>query len=708
MDAYLFTALIALSVFLFVLSAFSIVRYLLRNRRGKNVYRRSFVRADMDTVKDTEQLRGSGSLKERSGKQGRGRFYAFGVLIAAIFGTLIVRLWSLQILGYDYYSKLSDENKTVRVTIPANRGRILDRYGNELVGNRPSITVSGKRVLAEDSGLVHRLSLVLGIPVGIVRRNLLNDAEGVQSDHTIASDVPMKSVAYIREHPTLFKGVNVEPRTVRYYPYGSLGAHIVGYTGPVTEDFLRGQTGNEPNPYQSGDIIGKDGAEATFEHILKGFNGAMDYEVNAHGNPTGEVKLDSEPVSGDDVVLTLDAALQRETDQILLDIINMVRNDSENKNCNAGAILCIDVEDGGILASSSYPSFFPSDLTRGISIELWEDLTSQESGYPLTNRVISGQYPAASTFKLFTSLAGLQNNKVTDDTMFTCNGYWEEYGEEWGQRCWIYPGGHGPVGLEESINVSCDFFFYSVGAAFYEEWYARKLQAEKEAREKGEVASDNDVPNPYQDYIATWGFGTPTGIDLPGEARGSIPTAEWKWDTFSDTPEEAMWQPGDMTNMSIGQGDILVTPLQLCNAYATFARRKAVMPHVFSHVIDTDGNAVVKYKAEEVERQPVYEARYHDRVMDGIKRVVAREGGFDTMPVQVAGKTGTAEVAGKDDYSWFVGFAPADEPKYCAICLIEQGGSGSLVAMNGVIQTFARIYGVDVGPPVMHQNRNER
>ncbi|MDR2035594.1 MAG: penicillin-binding protein 2 [Coriobacteriales bacterium] len=700
MNVYLFAALIALAIFLLILAGYFVARYLLGNRRKKSVYKSSFVRADINLVKDTEQIRGSGSLKDRPAKQGRGRFYAFGVLIAALFGTLTVRLWGLQILGYKNFIKLSSENMTSEVTVPANRGRILDRYGNELVGNRPSITVTGKRGLTEDGGLIHRLSLVLGIPVGIIRRNLLNDAEGAQSDHTIARDVPMESIAYIREHPTLFKGINVESRTVRYYPYGTLGAHVLGYTGPVTEEFLKNQTGDEPIPYKSGDIIGKDGAELTFERILQGMHGAKIYKVDAAGNPV-ELASEIEPVSGDDVVLTLDASLQRETDKILMDIINMVRNDTENKNCNAGALICIDVEDGSILASSSYPTYFPSDLTGGISTELWEELTSEESGYPLTNRAVSGEYPAASTFKIFTSLAGLQNNMITDDTEFYCDGFWvydRENGDQWGQRCWIYPRGHGRVGLEESINVSCDFFFYSVGAAFYDQWESYALEANGAIPQK-------ERPNPFQDYIATWGFGAPTGVDMPGEAQGRIPTAAWKLATFSDTPEDARWQPGDMTNMCIGQGDILVTPLQLLNGYTTFARQKAVTPHIFSHVINTQGDAVSKYKAVAVETQPEYEKKYHDRVMDGVKRVVEREGGFSEFPVQVAGKTGTAEVAGRDDYSWFVAFAPADQPKYCAICLIEQGGSGALVAMNGVIQTFARIYEVDAGEIRVWQNR---
>lgn len=702
MNAYVLAVILAVSVFLLVIAVFFIARYLFRNRRKKrkNIYQPSFARANKGRVRETEQLRGSGSLRERSPQQGRGRFYAFGVLIAAIFGTLTVKLWSLQILGHDEYIALSNENNTREVSVPANRGRILDRNGNELVGNRPSISVTGKRSLADDSALVHRLSLVLGVPLGIVRRNLLDDSADAQADRAIASDVSMESIAYIREHPTLFKGVGVESNTVRYYPYGSLGAHILGYTGPVTEEFLASQTGDEPIPYESGDIVGKDGAELTFEHILRGMPGTKVYKVDAAGNATEELP-GAEPVSGDDVVLTMDASLQRETDKILLDIINLVRERAGNTNCNAGVILCMDIKDGGILAASSYPTYYPSDLSGGISTELWESLTSDESGHPLTNRVVSGRYPAASTFKLFTSLAGLTNKMIEDDTSFYCNGYWDAYGEEWGQRCWIYPNGHGEMDLEESINYSCDIFFYSVGAAFYEQW--RNLKDDK-----GEKIDEFERPNPFQDYIATWGFGSLTGVDMPSEAAGAIPNAAWKWETFSDTPEEALWQPGDMTNMSIGQGDILVTPLQLCNAYATFARGKALVPHVFSHVIDANGDAVVTSEAEEMEVQPKYKKEHHDRVMDGLKRVVAREGGFDAIPVEVAGKTGTAEVAGKDDYSWFVGFAPADDPQYCALCLIEQGGSGSLVAMNGVIQAFARIYGVDAGEITIWQNRNER
>jgi penicillin-binding protein 2 len=312
----------------------------------------------------------------------------------------------------------------------------------------------------------------------------------------------------------------------------------------------------------------------------------------------------------------------------------------------------------------------------------------------LTNRVTSGQYPAASTFKAFVALAGLEHGIVAGGTQFTCTGFWEDYGEEWGQRCWIYPNGHGTLGLEEAINQSCDVFFYNVGAGFYERW---------------EEADDDAKTDDLQDFLKTWGFGSPTGVDIPGEMEGRVPTAAWKREAFSETPEPAQWRPGDMTNMSIGQGDILVTPLQMANGYAGIARKKMLKPHFFHQVLSSAGEVVVASTPEESAVQPTINDAYVARVEDGLRRVVARVGGkFNELPVSVAGKTGTAEVANKDDFSWFVGFAPASEPKYCVACLVEQAGDGSSAALLGVQHTLAALYGVDIGEIIVTQGSRER
>jgi penicillin-binding protein 2 len=400
------------------------------------------------------------------------------------------------------------------------------------------------------------------------------------------------------------------------------------------------------------------------------------------------------PQNGSDVCLTIDLALQQATERIMADVITS----SHQKGfpyADAGALLCIDIEDGGILASTSYPGFNPEELANGISEELWEELTREGSGYPLSNRVIAGQYPAASTFKAFMSLAGFAHGIIGGNTQFTCTGFWEDYGEQWGQRCWIYPNGHGTLGLEEAINQSCDVYFYNIGAAFYERW---------------EETSDEERVDELQDYLKTWGFGSVTGVDIPGEMEGRVPDARWKLSTFSDTPEAAQWQPGDMTNMAIGQGDILVTPLQLANGYAGIARKKMFKPHFFHQVLNNEGEVVVKGKAEDSVLQPVIDEGAIARVEDGLRRVVARTGGpFQQLPVTVAGKTGTAEVASAPaDFSWFVGFAPAEAPKYCVACLVERAGDGSSAALLGVQHTFAAIYGVDVGEILVTQGSMER
>jgi len=729
MGIYTQAILIGVIVFVSIVLVALVTRLILSKRRkarGKNtLFKPSFERAHARVGKDDERqkLRRTMPTAPKKGPEAKGRFYAFGALIAVLFGTLGIRLWTLQVLASDRYLNEANENMTSDVSTPATRGRILDRNGIELVANRASTVLTGKRDLINQRGLVHRLSLLLGIPKGIVRRNLLNDTAGAQADTTIATDVPMRTVAFIKEHPNLFKGVNVEKRTLRYYPYGSLAAHILGYTGPVTEEMLADQTEDDSIHYEQGDIVGRDGAEFIFDQILQGTRGTRTYRVDSAGNPTALID-EIESISGNDVCLTIDAHLQRSTDRIIIEVMAAARQKGY-VNANAGALVCIDIKDGGILASSSYPTFYPSDLSGGISLDLWEQLTNDASEYPLTNRVISGLYPSASTIKAFSGIAGLTYGVIKDDTHFYCNGFWDDYGEQWGQRCWIYPSGHGYLSFEEALNQSCDVYFYNVGSAFYDRWEKATggNGGSNSSEGEGIGSSDEDENNTngrvdgnvsdgsenvFQNYLESWGFGHPTGIDLPGEAGGLIPDEAWKWDAFGDTPEEALWQPGDMTNMAIGQGDLLVTPLQLANGYATIARRRALKPHVFHKILNKEGNAIVNYLPQESDTQPQFDHAHLDRVVDGLRRVVLRIGVFIDIPITMAGKSGTAEVANKDEFSWFVAYGPLEDPQYCVACVIEQGGGGSSTAIMGVLHTFAAIYGIDVGEIYTSVDTGER
>jgi len=597
----------------------------------------------------------------------------------------------LQLISTEYYVKLADENTRAEVSLPATRGRILDRNGKELVGNRPSLCVVAKRSAISNPIVVHMLSLILGIPKGIIRKNILDDSMGAQSDRILATDVSMNVVAFIREHHRLFTDVSIVERTVRTYPYGNNAAHVLGYIGPVTEADLA-----LPHPgmnYEGGDLVGKSGAEFAFESSLQGIRGTLTYKVDVDGNPR-ELISETPSKNGFDVSLTIDIDLQIEADRIIAEVIESSHHRGY-PHANAGAIVCLDIEDGGILASASFPTYYPSEFTGGISVERYAELNHESSSYPFANRVISGQYPAASTFKAFTSLVGLEYGIIGSNTHYHCSGYWESYGKEWGQRCWIHPYGHGYLGLEEAINQSCDIFFYNVGDEFWRKWANR---------------SGEEMENPFQERLKTWGFGTYSGVDIPSEMPGRIPTPLWKSRAFSDTPEEAQWRPGDMTNMCIGQGDLTLTPLQLANGYAGIARRKMLKPHYFHAVHDEKGVPIIQAKAEESEVQPPISEEHIRRVEDGLQRVIWRTGGnFNRLPVSIAGKTGTAEVlAAKADFSLFVGYAPVENPRYCIACVVEQAGDGSSAAILGFQHTLAAIYGVNLGDIVVYRGSGER
>jgi penicillin-binding protein 2 len=691
MDSTTLILIIAAAAFVITFVTLLVVLLVRGRRRKKLVVKQVFTRKAAPEGVGIGNVRKPELTEPREKGERHGRLYAFGLIAAGILGTLAMRLWSLQMISGDSYQQMATENMTSEASIPAMRGRILDRNGEELVGNRPSICVLAPKRVVENPLVVHMLSLVLGIPKGTVRKSLLDASVGPQANRVIATDVPMDVVAFIREHQQLFAGVEVTERTIRTYPHGSLAAHTLGYIGPVTDADLL--LPNAIQTYEGGDYVGKSGAEYSFENVLQGIRGTRTYKVDVEGNPLALLS-EAPPLNGSDVCLTLDVNLQKATDTIIDEVIKASHLKGFNY-ANAGALVCIDIEDGGILASSSFPSYDPAAFTDGISEELWAQLTADGSSFPLANRVISGQYPAASTFKAFVSLAGMEYGMIAGDTYHNCTGTFEEYGEAWGQNCWIYPNGHGWLGLEEAINQSCDIYFYSVAAAFYNRW------TQESAETEGDL---------LQDHLRTWGFERETGVDIPGELAGRIPDAKWKKQWFFETPESGEWRAGDMTNMCIGQGDVLVSPLQIANGYAGIARRKMLKPHFLHSVLNSKGEVVVRAQAQESEVQPIINDGQIARVEDGLRRVVQRMGGkFNQLPVDVAGKSGTAEVfSAKADFSWFVAYAPASAPKYCVCSLIEQAGDGSSAALLAVQHTLGAIYDVDLGDIIVEQGSRER
>ena len=604
----------------------------------------------------------------------RRRFFAFMGLAGVGLGALFVKLWSMQVIsGQDYRAK-AEENRITEYTTVAPRGRIFDRNGVELVGNRSSFAVLISADEQSNKKVIRRLSNVLGIPRETVSQLAGSSTEGAQADRLIALDVDERSVAYITEHPKAFPGVHVEARTVRTYPQGTLAAHVLGYAGTISQEELA--KSNSAHSYESGDIVGKDGAEQAFESYLQGDRGVKRVEINAAGDVVGTVDT-VDPVQGNDVRLTIDAKVQKVAEQALQKAFADAAR-AHYDNAAAGAIVCLDANTGEVIAMASAPTYDPAEFIGGVSSDTWERLVDEDNEYPLSNRCIAGLYPAASTFKGFTGLAGLEYGYADNHSVWDCKGTWTGFGKAWPQKCWNLDG-HGHIGFHKGIVESCDVVFYEIAKKFY--YY------------KG---SDTVL----QEYLQTWGFGSKTGVELPGEQEGRVPTPQWKKEYNRDAPESQAWQPGDVSNLIIGQGDLLVTPLQIACGYAGLATGTVPKPVLLHSVIAADGKTVVvdgaRFQGSTL--SPSYKEKNLQIMRRGFEGVVS-EGSvkdvFKGMGVTAAGKTGTGEVAGKDNYAWYVGYAPASKPKYVCACIIEQGGSGATSAAPAVRSVLAKALGKD-------------
>ncbi len=594
------------------------------------------------------------------------RFAILGLVVVLVLGLLLARLWTMQVLQGSAYTAQSEENRVREVTVEAPRGRILDRKGRPLVTNRATKAVVVLPSASEDTTLMNRLSIVLSMPVADIKEKVSSVRESALTPRTVAIDVPMSTVAYIEEHPTEFPGVEVRVQAVRRYPQGKLAAHVLGYTGEANDSELNA----EGSTLVPGDIVGKAGAEAQFENVLQGDRGRRVLEVDARGTPH-KVLEDIAPVAGRDVQLTIDSKVQKVTEKALAQALEDAHNDGFPK-ARAGAAVAIDVRTGEVLSMASLPTYDPKVFLGGVSEKTWSQLTDKKSDYPLTNRAIQAQYPAASTFKAITGLAGLENGIISPVTTYICEGRWTDMGAQWKKWCWNHYG-HGAESFRDAVADSCDVYFYNVGYKFY------KMGGEK-----------------FQKFARRFGFGADSGIDLPGEASGRVPDAEWKSSYNENYPEMQRWLPGDTVNLAIGQGDLLVTPLQIADAYAGIANGGKVMrPHVLKQVLGPNGKPVIKQKPE-----VAFDTKTKSRNLATMRSslLAVTQGGtaqpvFQTFPISVAGKTGTAQVYGKDDMAWFVGFAPASKPKYCVVVVVEQGGHGGSVAGPAARQILASLLG---------------
>ena len=640
------------------------------------------------------------------------RVVALATLASIFFVILAFRLWELQVLASDDYQSSAQATQTRSVKVPAQRGVIYDRNGEVLANNQSGFNVTVVPNAISRDKLGELADLLKADKKEVLSRYDSAIASGNQySPMLVKENAGREDVVYVSERSDEFGGLVVNDDYVRNYSNGQLLAHVLGYTGAVTQEELD----SEDSTFKGLDndaVVGKDGVELSYEETLRGKPGKKEYDVDALGRQVDPSKADgsrhdggdeeipelgkpartTDPTPGKNLKLTIDLNLQKSVDKELQAAIGRAKG--KGHAATGGAALAIDPANGEILAMAGKPDFDPQMFVGGITddekMKQYEYLTSEEANSPFTNRAVQGAYPGASTFKPFTGLAGLADGAISPSTTVTDTGAcWRPTGTSWG--CWQswrenspkyqFLGPHGTQNYAQALMDSNDKFFYQVA-----DWMWNKT-------------NDKDLlPGYYQQF----GFGQKTGVDLPGEAAGRVPTQEWQQEAGT-TEDDKLWSVGRWVNLSIGQGDLLVTPLQLIRGYAALANGGTlVTPHVGKEIEDQQGNLI-----KEISPAPAgslgVDPPYLQETLRGLKMVTGpggtAEDAFKGTKLDVVGKSGTGEEWGKDPINWFVGWDQSKKDPVVVLVMVEAGGAfedGSEVtaapAVRNILESY---YGVE-------------
>lgn len=619
---------------------------------------------------------------------GRLRLALLGVVILSLFAALFARLWYLQVMDSQTFQVQAEQNQVRFVYEEAPRGRILDRQGRVLVDNRVSeaITVNRAELKGNEEHVIPRLAALLGITEEELRKRIGDNRYSAFRPVPVAEDVPEEKIVYLKEHQADFPGVGEAKLARRSYPNGTLAAHVLGYVGEINDTELEPRKGKG---YRLGDSIGKSGVEQSYEEFLRGEPAITKLEVDSRGEVlrTLDRRL---PVQGNDIQVTLDLDVQKLAEESLRQGLEKARtryDDNTKKNfiAPAGAVVVLDPNDGSVLAMASHPTYDPASFVNGISTDVFRALQDPAGHFPLNNRALQGQYAPGSTFKLITALAALRDGLINERTTVDDRGSLR-VGNRTFRNAGSYPWGR--VNVQRALAVSSDVFFYTLGESF---WNRRSQYGERA----------------IQDAALEVGLGEKTGIPLASEARGRISDPEGRKRLHEQNPRafpEGRWFAGDNVNLSIGQGETVVTPLQLGLSYATFANGGTVyQPQVTARVLRQDGTVVHEVPAV-VNRKVDIPPNVRTPILNGLRGAVTDPkgtahgafAGFSAFPV--AGKTGTAQVFGKQDTAVFAAFAPANDPKYVISVVMEEAGFGGSVAAPVARRIFAGLAGKPVEP----------
>ena len=630
----------------------------------------------------------------------RTRMKILGALVTFMFAALSMRLWFLQVLASEGFTHAAQQNQVETVPIEPLRGRILDRNGTVLVDNRPStmVVVNRLEMKGHEDEVIFRLSELLDIPVDELLERMASRRYLPYQPVPIAEDVSKEDVFYIREHPELFPGVDYQIGSVRIYPEEKLAAHLLGYVGEISAEQLEQDAFRD---YDPGQIVGKGGVELSYERVLHGKPGIRRIQVNAQGEVLDENFGILPPQTGSSVVLSIDSEVQRlaETSLALgLDAAKGIFHEptKENLRATGGAVVVMDPRNGQLLAMASNPTFDPSIYTDRLTEEEYEKLTAEGSNFPLINRGIQGLYPPGSTFKPFVAAGALRRSFAKMEDRIACPPEYVAPGDESGTkfRNWA-PHDFGHLTIPESLVVSCDTVYYHFGWRYWQRYRDSSPDIEKKV---GFMERD----------MHAMGFGRKTGVDLPSELAGVVPNRKYKEDLIERRPEifrpdERRWLPGDYINMAIGQGFLLSTPLQVAVAYSALANGGTLLtPRLAWKVQTPDRRTLEVIEPKVVGKLPVSKKQV-EFIRDALRGVVREPGtaaeafeGFPLDTYPVAGKTGTADIEGKQPFSWFAAMAPADDPKYVVVAMIEQGGHGSETAAPVVRRVLQGLFGLPV------------
>lgn len=561
--------------------------------------------------------------------------------IVFLIGALALRVAYLNVVKGSYYADISKGNRIRSIVIKAPRGKILDKFGQVLAGNVPSIdAVIIPSDLPDQADARKKISDsvagILGLDEGNVEAEIESQNRKSLDPVLLKENITQDQALILSGKAKDLAGISIENTAIRNYEDSSIFSSIIGYDGKITREEL-----NKNPDYSMTDYIGKTELEKQYEHDLRGIHGAKQVEVDSMGNIKKNLGV-IDPQAGSDLVLNIDAGLQKK----LYDSLSGILEQTKTKSA---AAVAIDPRTGGVLAMVSFPSFDNNLFAQGISNEDYQSIIGDKN-LPLFNRAVSGEYPPGSTLKPAVASAALSEGVITPETIISGLGGSINIGNfhfgDWKA--------HAPSSVRTAIAQSNDIFFYTVGGGY------GNIQGLGMSRMKK--------------YENLFGFGGPTGIDLPGEANGFIPDEQWKQNTLNEK-----WYIGDSYHCAIGQGFVTVTPLQLANYTAAIANGGTLYsPRIVSQIKKNDGQ--VDYVQSPVIRKNFLNPDVMQVVREGMRQVVTDGTAqpLKTLPVAVAGKTGTAQFGegGKQMHGWFISFAPYDNPTIAMAVLVEGGGEG--------------------------------